>query len=383
MILQPFRTMQFVVCFFVAVTTTSESSFPQDANSNRPGSQRPIENVVLITLDGLRGEEVFTGADKRLISKESGVKNVDTCVSQYWRDDPVERRRVLMPSLWDRIENHGGWIAGNSEEESLVRVTNGLFFSYPGYNEILSGFADPWVNSNDKRYNKNTTVLEWLHQQGGLQGRISAYTSWDVFPFIINDQRSKIPVNAGWMPLAVGSKEKTETANFIASQLFHEFDGVRYDAITTVGALEEIKTNKPRVLFVSLGETDDWAHAGRYDLYLLTAQQNDRFLAEIWETTQAIEQYKDKTLFIVTTDHGRGDGREGWKNHSVLLAGSERIWVAAWGVPLYVSGIDHGGKFTQSQVAPTIAAALGYNFKSTNPKIANPLPIIPEVAEKP
>jgi phosphopentomutase len=150
-----------------------------------------------------------------------------------------------------------------------------------------------------------------------------------------------------------------------------------------LGAIEEIKSKKPRVLFVSLGETDDWAHSGRYDLYLLTTQQNDRFLAELWTTTQSIEQYRDKTLFIVTTDHGRGDGREGWKNHSILLTGSERIWIAAWGVPLKSTGIDRGGKFTQSQVAATVAAALGYDFKSSNPKIATPLPVIEEAILKP
>ena len=380
---QRFRRMQLVIWFIVAIATTFEPVFPQDADSNRSERPSPIENVVLVTLDGLRGEEVFTGADKRLISKESGVKNVDACTSQFWDEDAVQRRRTLMPFLWDRIENREGWIAGNPDEDSSVRVTNGLFFSYPGYNEILSGFPDPWVNSNDKRYNKNTTVLEWLHQQAGFQGRIAAYGSWDVFPFIINDQRSKIPVNAGWMPLTVGSPEKIEAANFIASQLFHEFEGVRYDSITTLGAIEELKSKKPRVLFVSLGETDDWAHSGRYDLYLLTAQQNDRFLAELWTTTQSIEQYRDKTLFIVTTDHGRGDGREGWKNHSILLTGSERIWIAAWGVPLKSTGIDRGGKFTQSQVAATVAAALGYDFKSSNPKIATPLPVIEEAILKP
>lgn len=382
------RSLPLVTIFYAVVVgwfqfITPFVSYGQDSDGSSSARKANIENVVLITLDGLRSEEVFTGADKRLISKDCGVKNVEACTTQFWREESIDRRRVLMPSLWDTVENRGGWIAGNPDTQSVVQVTNGLFFSYPGYNELLSGFPDPWVNTNDKRYNKNTTVLEWIHNQEGFHNRVSAYGSWDVFPFIINDRRSGIPVNAGWMPLTVGSPEKIEAANFIASQLFHEFEGVRYDSFTTLGAVEELKSRKPRVLFVSLGETDDWAHAGRYDLYLLTAQQNDRFIKELWETTQSIDQYRNKTLFLLTTDHGRGDGREGWKNHSILLKGSERIWIAAWGVPLQQTGIDTEGRYTQSQIAPSVASALGFDFQAFNDKIVDPLPILPRVSSQP
>jgi hypothetical protein len=336
----------------------------------------PFENVILVTLDGLRGEEVFRGADNRLITKENGVAKPDECKSKFWREGIDERRRTLMPFLWDRIEGGEGWIAGDPDGESLVAVTNGLYFSYPGYNELLSGFADPWVNTNDKRYNRNVTVLEWLHDMPEFQGKIAAYGSWDVFPFIINDQRSGIPVNAGWQKITVGDSSKVEALNFVSEQLFHEFDGVRYDSITALAAIEEMRTRKPRVLYVSLGETDDWAHAGRYDRYLLTAQQNDRFLKLFWETAREIEQYRDKTLLLITTDHGRGDGREGWKNHSVLLNGSERIWIAAIGPGLSKRGIDREGRYEQAQIASTVAASLGRDFTRFKTEIKLPLPIV-------
>lgn len=341
------------------------------------GQQQQIaaENVVLITLDGLRSEEVFRGADTRLITRENGVKDPEECKKLYWREDVIERRKLLMPFLWQQSEGRG-WIAGDPDGDSLVQVTNGLYFSYPGYNELLSGFADPWVNSNDKRYNRNETVLEWLNRQPGFEGRVAAYGSWDVFPFIINNQRSGIPVNAGWQKLTVGDPTRLESLNFVAEQLFHEFEGVRYDALTTLGAVEEIMIHRPRVLFVGLGETDDWAHAGKYERYLLTAQQNDQFLKKLWDTTQSIDQYRDKTLFLVTSDHGRGDGREGWKNHSVLLNGSERIWIAAFGAGLCRQGIDAGGRFEQAQVAATVARALGFDFPAVKEAIKPALPIL-------
>jgi phosphopentomutase len=177
----------------------------------------------------------------------------------------------------------------------------------------------------------------------------------------------------------VGQPERLAALNLVASHLFHEWEGVRYDVLTASGALEELKTRHPRVLFVSLGETDDWAHAGRYDRYLLTAQQNDYFIRQLWETAQSLPTYQDKTLFLITTDHGRGDGREGWKSHGAALPGSERIWMAALGSQLAVQGIDQGGRFQQAQIAATVAQALGLDFTQAGPQIQPPLPIVVNV----
>ncbi|MCA9126103.1 MAG: alpha/beta hydrolase fold domain-containing protein [Planctomycetales bacterium] len=341
-----------------------------------PTLRRPIaDNVVLITLDGLRSEEVFTGADKRLMIRELGVSAPEQLEKDFYREDAVQRRTALMPNLWRHIES-GGWIAGDFERNSLVRVTNGKYFSYPGYNELLSGFADEGINSNAKNYNENTTVLEWLNQQPDLQGHVTAYCSWDVFPYIINDRRSGVPVNAGWSKLTVGQPGQLSVLNFVGENLFHEWDGVRYDAFTTAAALQAIEEDHPRVLYVSLGETDDWAHAGRYDRYLTTAHQNDLFIQTLWEKVQSLDNYRDRTAFIIATDHGRGDGREGWKNHSVVLPGSERIWLAAWGAGITSSGIDEGGNYEQAQVAATVAKVLGYDFTSSDEQIAAPLPIV-------
>lgn len=357
-----------VVCAVSALLIISSNLWATEPESKR--------RVVLITLDGLRGEEVFGGADKRLIAKENGVDDVEATLSRFYREDVMERRQTLLPFLWETCASERGWIAGNVELDSVVAVTNGLYFSYPGYNEILSGFPDPAVNSNAKKLNENVTVLEWLHQKPEFKNSVAAYGSWDVFPFIINNKRSGIDVNAGWMPLKVGNLDRIDALNYVAKNIFHEWEGVRYDSITASGAIEEMKTNKPRVLFVALGETDDWAHKGRYDRYLLTANQNDGFIRDLYQTAQSIPEYKDNTLFLIACDHGRGDGREGWKSHSVLLPGSERIWLAAFGPGLSVSGVDQGGKYEQAQVAATVAAYLGLDFTQHNSKVRPPLPIL-------
>jgi len=334
----------------------------------------PAENVILVTIDGLRFQELFTGADERLINKEDGnVDQPELTKERFWEEDPANRREKLMPFIWNVVAKQGQ-IVGSPEDDSTVLVKNGRYFSYPGYNELLTGIADKSIWSNAKRPNKNVTVLEWLHDKPEFKHRVAAFCSWDVFPYIINEQRSGIPVNAGWEPLMTFEREAArETYNQLADELPRYWQSVRYDAFTFRGAIESMKVDQPRVLYVALGETDDWAHAGRYDLYLEAARANDDFIRRLWQQAQSMPRYKGHTALVIATDHGRGDGREGWKNHSTLLKGSERIWIAMLGPGVPTLGLRKHVEATQGQVAATVAALLGYDFTEHDDRIAPPL----------
>ena len=148
----------------------------------------------------------------------------------------------------------------------------------------------------------------------------------------MNAERSRIYVNAGWQPLDIGETElQVQQANKVSRELPHYWHNVRYDAFTGQGALAYLKLKQPRVLYVALGETDDWAHDGRYDFYLDSARRSDDFLRELWETLQAMPQYAGKTSLVITTDHGRGHTRSGWKSHGASIPGSDLVWVAVMG----------------------------------------------------
>ena len=112
---------------------------------------------------------------------------------------------------------------------------------------------------------------------------------------------------------------------------------------------------------------------GRYDLYLDAARRNDDYIRRIWETAQSMPRYAGKTSLILTTDHGRGDGREGWKNHSALIPGSDRIWIAVMGPDTPADGVIKTSTVTQSQVAATLGALLGEDFSASDSRIAKPL----------
>ncbi|HYL71965.1 MAG TPA: alkaline phosphatase family protein, partial [Candidatus Dormibacteraeota bacterium] len=147
------------------------------------------------------------------------------------------------------------------------------------------------------------------------------------------------------------------------------------DSFMQVTLLDSLKKTQPRVLFVGYGETDNWGHAGRYDLLLHAAHNFDRFLAELWNTLQQMPAYRDSTTFIITCDHGRGSGLTEWKEHGVEQKGSENVWIALMGPDTAPLGErTNTPEVHQAQIAATLAALLGANYRQAVPAAAPPLP---------
>jgi membrane-anchored protein YejM (alkaline phosphatase superfamily) len=322
------------------------------------------ENVILITLDGMRWQEVFSGAEQRLIKKKF-TKDSAVIVNTYWATTPEARREKLMPFFWKTIAKQGQ-LYGNRNLGSKVNTANKMWFSYPGYNEILCGFADDEkINSNDANDNPNKNVLEFLNEQKDFKGRIAAYTSWETFPWIINTKRNSIPVNSG-LTKSQNPNESEKLLDELMFQLPNNTGGTRVDALTFHYAFEYLKKNKPKVLFLSFDETDHWAHEGEYDKYLHAANYTDGFIKTLWEWLQSQPQYKNKTTLIITTDHGRGKvNDEDWKHHGAKMPFADEIWFAFLGPDTPALGeIKSEQQLFQNQVAKSLAAFLGVDYKN-------------------
>jgi hypothetical protein len=319
-------------------------------------------NVIVVTLDGMRWQEVFAGADSALLFGPAG-RVADTAMARerFWRTDPAARRAALFPFLWSEV-------ASGSE----VRVTNGLRFSYPGYNELLSGAPDPRIDSNDPVPNPNVTVLEWLHGRAPWRGRVAAFGSWDVFPAILNHGRSGIPVTTLGPPFPEPAGPVQRALNAFADDLPRFWRASALDAPGMQAALETLRAGRTRVLVVFLGETDEWAHARRYDLYLDAAWRADRFLRRLWETADSLPGFRGRTSLLVTTDHGRGSGAD-WPDHGRDVPAADRIWLAVRGPDTPALGVRRDVHATQSQIAATIAALLGEDWQSARPDAAPPI----------
>jgi len=332
-----------------------------------PAQQKlKTENVILVTLDGMRWQEIFMGAEKRLLGDKSFVSDSARLFKKFWNEDRLKRRELLMPFLWSVLRQQGQ-LYGNRTLDNKVNVSNNQWFSYPGYNEILTGFADnERIHSNDKLENPNKNVLEFVNRQKGFEGKIAAFTSWDVFPYIINSKRNSIPVNSGIVEATGSLTAAEEFCNELMHQVPDPLGETRLDAFTFHYAFEYLKKNRPRVLFISFDETDDFAHAGKYDLYLESAHYTDGFIKILWEWVQSTEGYKGKTTFLITTDHGRGNqDKNAWKDHGAKVTGADQIWIAALGPDTpALDEVRSAGQLYQNQIAKTLAMFLGINYSN-------------------
>lgn len=312
--------------------------------------------VVLITLDGFRWQELFSGADSKLIIKKY-AEDTTAVKERFWRNTPQERRAALMPFFWNQVTKMGQ-LHGNRTLGSNVNLTNTMWFSYPGYNEILTGAADDkQINNNDKFDNPNTTVLEKINTLSKYKGKVAAFGSWDVFPFIINQKRSGIPVNAGFETVK-GNKlsEREKFLNELQPKVPSPWDSVRFDAFTSNYALEYMKREHPELVYISYGETDDFAHDGNYQAYLKSANAADGLIEDLWKFTQKDSFYKDNTIFIISTDHGRGtEPLEQWRDHGSKVAGADQVWLVVFGNSVEATGeATAKEQLYSNQIAPTI-----------------------------
>jgi hypothetical protein len=330
-------------------------------------------NVVLITIDGLRWQEMFSGADQAYFKRDAkGV--IDPIAKKYGGATAAARRSALMPFIWNVVAKQGQ-IFGDPSQGSVSHLTNGVWFSYPGYNEMFSGAADPRINSNDKVPNPNVTVFEWLNQRAGFEGKVMAFGAWDVLPSIINTERSRVPVGSGFAPVPAPATAREREINQLAMDLPAYWRYGTFDAPIVYAALERVKEKKPRVLYIMLGEGDEWAHEGRYDLYLDATARADRFLERIWTTLQSMPEYRGRTTMIVTTDHGRGATTKDWTDHGRDVPAAENTWIAAIGTVVPALGVRRNITVTASQIAATVAAVVGEDFRAAAPKAAPPLPL--------
>lgn len=340
------------------------------------------EKVFLITLDGVRWQELFTGADSLLINESTYCKNMGYLKVKYWDADPNKRREMLTPFLWNEVAKNGQ-LHGNRTLDNKVNMTNRHWFSFPGYSEILCGFADDQrVNSNAKISNPNKTILEITNDLPEFKGKVGAFASWDAFPYIVNVERSGLVVNAGYND-AVGNDltEKDKYLNVLQRQAIQPWAAVRQDAFTHNFAFEYIKRKQPKLMCISYGETDAFAHEGDYQHYLFSIENTNKMIAQLWSYCQSNEFYKDKTTFIITTDHGRGTlPLEEWKSHGqnvkhygkmYNIAGSDQTWLAVIGPNIEAKGeVKNAAQLYASQIFSTIKKS--YKLISKVSKTKNP-----------
>jgi len=367
----------YILSFSSSINAASVNSGTASSEINK--------NLVLVTIDGLRWQELFSGADLSMLNNKKFVREDHHIKEKFWHDNEKERRQLLMPFFWQTVAKEG-MVIGNRNIGSNMSIANQWHFSYPGYSEIFTGVVDHSLNSNEKKPNPQISFLEWLNNQDSYQHKLAAFGSWDVFPYILNKERSQLHINAGFDSAKdYALSDEAKLLNDLQKEIPSPWHNVRLDSFTYRYAKDYLLTVKPKVMIISLGETDDFAHDGHYDSYLTSAHQTDTFIADLWHTLQTTPGYKDNTVLMITTDHGRGGTANDWQHHASKLAvqnymkdlnefpdgvvGSENIWFAAMGPGVNARGeIKTLQEVKQKQIAATVLTLLGEDPKKFNPQ---------------
>lgn len=336
-------------------------------------------HVILVTLDGVRVQELFTGMDPVIADApeaESGIYDKDVTRKRYWRDTPGARREALMPFFWKTLAP-AGMVVGNPALGSPVTVRNNQWFSYPGYSEILTGEPQPEIQSNDFVRYPHETVLDFIHRRLDLKFTdVAQIGSWDGFKYAASQKDGTFFMSGAYdfLPAEQSTPELLLLAG-LRREVMENWEESSNDALTFRLALGYLRKHQPRVLWLGLGQSDDWAHAKRYDRVLDYLHLADAWLGELWQTLQSLEPYRGRTTLIITADHGRGRTPADWHDHGVGIEGGQDIWIAIVGPDTPALGEVKGlAGVTQSDVAATLLQYLGLDHRQFNPKAGPPIP---------
>jgi hypothetical protein len=313
-----------------------------------PGSG-VARNVILVTIDGTRWQEIFGGVEAAR-ARSAGLRDCD-----------IVGAEELLPNL-RRWFVDGGVVVGGSPEAPML-ASGPSFVSLPGYQEIFTGRASS-CTSNLCPHMDDTTLLDELAQQQRLAPeQVAVITSWERIERVAARAPERITLSTGRHH---GAGRERLRVNASASQLLDEAAAsgagpgwldYRADRFTAALALRYLAAEHPRFLFVGLGDTDEYAHAHDYAGYLEALRRADHFVGELMQTLAQLGEYGEETAVLVTADHGRAAD---FSSHGAASPESARVWLLAAGAGLPAHGGQGTGQIAHlADIAPTVRRWLG------------------------
>jgi hypothetical protein len=204
----------------------------------------------------------------------------------------------------------------------MVAVTPEPSLSYPTWTTILSG-ATPDVSGVTTNWFDGAVPVETLIDSALGEGLIVAVSAPDDFVTLYGADRAQATYFDKW------AKEY--------------MSGVYVDQ-----AIDLVRTASPALLVVHLPDVDEAGHSygGASAEYLQMARRID---SEVMRLVQALQD--DRTLFVITADHGHLDtgGHGGWES---VVRQVPALFIGQ------ASSLERG-QISQTDIAPTIAAFLG------------------------
>lgn len=288
-----------------------------------PVAAQAKPNVILLTLDGVRWQEFF---DKTTFEK-----------------------------FWTRVAKQGT-VYGTPGSDSYAAIDNRMMMSLPAYQNIMAGSKTRCISNRCARIPEETVAERLIDELSLEREQVATFSSWQQIPFAVESVPGKTMVNSSVMPFTLWPDPVHERLNHLQQSDRPRWRTARWDKYTWPHAMRYLDEVKPRFMFISLGDADEWGHRRSYDRYISALKQYDIWIDELVAKLDSMGEYGSETLLIVTTDHGRGEGRR-WKGHA-LHPKAKTIWMYVRN-PKVGPVAPRGGRVSHSDIRPTIEAHFG------------------------
>jgi len=288
-----------------------------------------LRTVVIVVIDGARWQEMFVGVDPMLAR-----------LHRLARREVLEASKLL-PEI-HAIVDRGGAALGVPGHGAEISASGPAYLSLPGYTELFSGRPATSCRSNNCPNVTQPTLVDDLIREQALGPRdVTIFSSWPGILHAIALDRSRALVSAGQRN---GSNLSVLKADPQARRLFElgarsknqpGQPDYRPDRHTAALALHWLRTNRPRLLFLSLGDADEYAHFGSYRRYLSALRESDAVIGELARSIDELNAAGWPAALFVTADHGRD---RHCRDHGAKSPESARSFLIATG-----AGIARGG----------------------------------------
>lgn len=217
-----------------------------------------------------------------------------------WQDFFRRGDEAAFPTFWSRHAKKAA-VLGAPESGQPFLASNASLKSLPAYQEMMVG-GPVDCGSNLCGPVAAPTLLDRLVAVG-LGARLAVVGSWGTLAHAPSPRALPF-VDAGLHP----------------GESRPPWGDARKDRDTWAKALAALE-GRPRFLWISLNDADEWGHRGSRESYLAQLKRYDTWLDELVGKLGQMPGYGERTTIVCTTDHGRGDGDD-WTGHGDDLPAS-------------------------------------------------------------
>lgn len=299
-----------------------------DAAKPHVDNKPAIEHVIYITLDGVRWQDIFN-------------------THEY------------LPTFWKNYAKDAA-IYGAPGSNTTMEVAS-VPISLPSYQSQMTGMVTPCRENECGALAVETFAEALVKKAGFKKSEVASISCWEVMDNAFESRLGTAFSNHGTRPM---HDPDTYEIDDVMKQLNIEQaaaypgDDTRSDKYTLAQSLHYFEKYRPKFLWVSFGDADDLAHEGKLEEYHQTLFFYDQAIDNIIKMVKTLK-LAGKTMIIITTDHGRGNGNN-WTEHDETMPEAKQTWAFVLNGKLE-NGIADGNfyHYNTLSIRPTIEKAFG------------------------